>query len=254
VHRQGERERAHALFDHLLGLIPPGWDADSYDEYAREFYAACLAAEGSASKAIPLLEAAQRVYIEKPSVDYELRRNRLILGDAYDRVGRIEDARTMLKASLDERIAKEPADARTLLDARERWGRFLFDHAGQDRSAIEAAEHEFREVLAQQHGRHLVTAALAEGGLARVALARADATGAQTASARATDAFDHVVGRRDVRSGPYVWLIRSDVLLRAGDRPAAREWARRALDASLRYDDPTAPSIAQAKAALHAAE
>ena len=254
VHRQGERERAHALFDHLLGLIPPGWDADSYDEYAREFYAACLAAEGSASKAIPLLEAAQRVYIEKPSVDYELRRNRLILGDAYDRVGRIEDARTMLKASLDERIAKEPADARTLLDARERWGRFLFDHAGQDRSAIEAAEHEFREVLAQQHGRHLVTAALAEGGLARVALARADATGAQAASARATDAFDHVVGRRDVRSGPYVWLIRSDVLLRAGDRPAAREWARRALDASLRYDDPTAPSIAQAKAALHAAE
>jgi len=254
VHRQGERERAHALFKHLLALIPPDWNDDSYDEYAREFYAACLAAEGRPDAAIPLLEAAQRVYIEKPSVDYELRRNRLILGDAYDRVGRISEARTMLKASLDERIAKESADARTLLDARERWGRFLFDHAGQDRAGIDAAEHEFREILAQQHGRHLVTAALAEGGLARIALARTDLAGAQAASTRATDAFERVIGRRDVRSGPYLWLIRSDVLLRAGDRSGAREWARRALDASRRYDDPAAASISQAEAALHAAE
>ena len=99
-----------------------------------------------------------------------------------------------------------------------------------------------------------MTAALAEGGLARIALARTDLAGAQAASARATDAFERVIGRRDVRSGPYLWLIRSDVLLRAGDRSGAREWARRALDASRRYDDPAAASISQAEAALHAAE
>jgi serine/threonine-protein kinase len=249
VHRQGDRVRAHELFAHLTQMIPPNWDADSYDEYAREFYASCLAAEGRASEAIPLLEAAQRVYIAKPSVNYELRRNRLILGDAYDRVGRIDDARTMIKASLDERIEKESADARTLLDARERWGRFLLD-----RGETDAAEREFREVLAQQHGRPLVTAALAEGGLARVALAHNDLVAARDASQRAVDAFDHVIGRRDVRSGPYLWLVRADILRRSGDRAGARTWAQRALEASRRYDDPGAASIAQATAALDATD
>jgi serine/threonine-protein kinase len=248
VHRQGERDRAHALFDRLLETIPPDWNDDSYDEYAREFYAACLAAEGRARDAIPLLEAAQRVYIEKPSVDYELRRNRLILGDAYDRVGRMQEARTMLKSSLDERIAKEAADARTLLDARERWGRFLIEQGDPV-----GAEREFREVLAQTHGRRLVTTALAEGGIARLAILRNDLPAALDASRRAIDAFDATVGRRDVRSGPMVWLIRSDALRRSGDARGAREWAQRALDASRRYDDPSAASIVEAEAALRAA-
>ncbi|HEY6942200.1 tetratricopeptide repeat protein, partial [Dokdonella sp.] len=249
VHRQGDRERALALFEHLLALIPPDWDTDSYDEYAREFYASCLAAEGRAAEAIPLLEAALRTYLARPGVDYEVRRNRLILGDAYDRVGRIDDARATIKASLDERIEKESADARTLLDARERWGRFLLD-----RGELDGAEREFREVLAQQHGRMLVTAALAEGGLARLALARGDATGALSASTRAVDAFEHVLGRRDVRSGPYLWLVHAEALRRRGDRAAARSWAERALEASRRYDAPGAASIAQAEAALRMIE
>jgi tetratricopeptide (TPR) repeat protein len=249
VHRQGERARALDLFDALLRAIPARWDADSYDEYAREFYASCLAAEGRAAEAIPLLEAAQRVYIAKPGVDYELRRNRLILGDAYDRVGRSDEARTMLKASLDERIAKESADARSLLDARERWGRFLLEHGD-----IEGAEREFREVLAQQRGRHLVSGAMADGGLARVALTRGGIDAAAASSERAVDAFEHLVGRRDVRSGPYLWLLRSGVLLREGDRAGARSWAQRALGASQRYDAPDAPSILQARAALIAAQ
>jgi len=249
VHRQGDRERAHALFDHLLALIPADWDTDSYDEYAREFYASCLAAEGRAVEAIPLLEAAQRAYVARPGVDYELRRNRLILGDAYDRVGRFDDARAMIKASLDERIEKESADARTLLDARERWGRFLLERGERD-----AAEREFREVLAQQHGRALVTGALAEGGLARLALARGDDAGALAASTRAVDAFEHVLGRRDVRSGPYLWLVHAEALRRRGDRAAARSWAGRALEASRRYDVAGAASIIAAEAALRAIE
>ncbi|MEO7325304.1 MAG: serine/threonine-protein kinase [Dokdonella sp.] len=249
VHRRGERERAHALFDHLLKLIPPDWSADSYDEYAREFYAGCLAAEGRASEAIPLLEAAQRVYIEKPSVDYELRRNRLILGDAYDRVGRTNEARTMIKASLDERIAKEAPDARTVMDARERWGRFLIDQ--QD---LIGAEAQLREVLAQTHGRKIVTAALAESDLARLAMLRNDLPTALDASARAVESFEHVLGRLDVRSGPAIWLIRSDVLRRHGDLRGARDWAQRALDASRRYDDASATSIVAATAAVNATQ
>ena len=82
VHRQGERERAHALFDELFSAIPKQWDADSYAAYAREFYATCLVAEGRAQDAIPILEASQQTYIAKPSVEYELRRIRLTLGDA----------------------------------------------------------------------------------------------------------------------------------------------------------------------------
>ena len=254
VHRLGERERALALFEPLMHVIPPDWDADSNDEYAREFYASCLASEGRAAEAIPLLEAAQRAYVAKPGVDYELRRNRLILGDAYDRAGRSDEARTMLKASLDERIEKESADARTLLDARERWGRFLLDHAKPDGSDLAAAEREFREVLAQQHGRRLASGALAEGGLARIALARGDLEAANSGSQRAVEAFEHMIGRRDVRSGPYLWLLRSGVLLRRGERDAARTWAQRALEASRRYDAPAAASITQAQAALQAAQ
>ncbi len=249
VHRRGERERAHALFAHLLALIPPDWSADSYDEYAREFYAGCLAAEGRAREAIPLLEAAQRVYIEKPSVDYELRRNRLILGDAYDRVGRVDEARTMIKASLDERIAKEAPDAHTVIDARERWGRFLIDQGD-----VGGAEDQLREVLAQTHGRKIVTAAVAEGDLARLAMMRNDLPAALSASAGAVQAFEHVMGRLDVRSGPMMWLIRSEILRRSGDKHGAREWAQRALDASRRYDDPAAASIVAAAAAVRATE
>ncbi|MEO5560533.1 MAG: serine/threonine-protein kinase [Dokdonella sp.] len=249
VHRRGERARAHVMFDHLLKLIPPGWSDDSYDEYAREFYAGCLAAEGRAREAIPLLEAAQRVYIEKPSVDYELRRNRLILGDAYDRAGRTDEARTMIKASLDERIAKEAPDARTVIDARERWGRFLVDQHD-----LVGAEAQLREVMAKTHGRKIVTTALAESDLARLAMLRNDFPTALDASARAVDAFEHVLGRLDVRSGPMIWLIRSEVLRRHGDMGGARDWAQRALDASRRYDDPSAASIVTATAALHAAQ
>jgi|GEM_PF-658411 len=169
VHRQGERERAHVLFAQLLENIPRDWNEDSYAAYAREFYASCLAAEGRALEAIPLLEAAQKVYLEKPSVDYELRRNRLILGDAYARVGRIAEARTMIQASLDERIAKDAPDARSVLDARERWSRLLLEQGDFD-----AAQAQFREIDAQAHGRTTIVSALVDGDRARIALARND--------------------------------------------------------------------------------
>jgi eukaryotic-like serine/threonine-protein kinase len=248
VHRQGERDRSHALFDELFRAIPNQWNIDSYDDYAREFYAACLIAEGRSADAIPLLEAAMQTYIAKPSVEYELRRVRLILGDAYDHVGRTNEARTLLKSSLDERIAKDPPDAGTIRAARERWGRFLFaqhDSAG--------AEEQFRAVIAQERGRKLATFALAHGDMAMIYLERSDIAHAVEESRTAVQIFADVTGRRDVRSGPALWLIHAHVLRRSGNPKDAREWAQRALDASRNYDAPAAASIEQAQAELKAA-
>jgi len=247
VHRQGERERAHTLFDELFRVIPQPWDADSYDDYAREFYAACLVAEGRSQDAIPLLEASQQTYLTKPSVEYELRRIRLILGDAYDHAGRTDEARAMLKSSLDERIAKDPPDGGTVRAARERWGRFLFAH-----NDVAGAEEQFRLVIAQENGRKFATFAMAHGDMAKVYLERGDFANALAESRSAVESFAHVTGRRDVRVGPFLWLIHAEALRRSGDSKGAGEWADRALQASRRYDDPSAASIRQAEAELRA--
>jgi serine/threonine-protein kinase len=195
-----------------------------------------------------MLEASLRTYIAKPSVEYELRRMRLTLGDAYDQAGRTDEARTMLKSSLDERIAKDPPDGGTIRAARERWGRFLLDHGD-----TAGAEEQFRLVIAQEHGRRFASFALAHGGLARVYLQRNDIANASDESRAAAESFAQVTGRRDVRNGPYLWLIRSAALLRSGDAPGARDWAQRALEASRKYDDAAAAAIRQAEATLRAA-
>jgi len=247
MHRNGERAQASHLFEHLLQIMPADWSRDSYAQYAREFYADRLAAEGRAAEAIPLLEAAQKFYLAHPGVPYELRRNRLILGDAYDRAGRSDDARAQIKMSLDERIAKDPAAHRTVLAARERWGRFLLDHGD-----AAGAEAEFREVLAKAQDRTLEAIALAHAGMARLALAQGDSRSAIESNRHAMEIFDRVTGVRDVRSQPYLWLIHAQALRAAGDEAGAREWAQRALDASRRYDDPAAPSIRAAETAVQA--
>jgi serine/threonine-protein kinase len=173
---------------------------------------------------------------------------RLLLGDAYDRAGRSGHARRALQAGLEQRMALNPPESQAVLAARERWGRFLLaqgDAAG--------AEKQFREVVARDGGRRLSHLALAHGGLAGVALARGDLATASAASETAVHLFETVQGFRDVRMGPYLWLIHAEVLRRGGQVAAARDWAARALDASRRYDDPGAPSIRTAQAALLAA-
>ena len=245
LHRNGERAEALKLFDQLLRVMPAQWSRDSYAEYAREFYADRLAAEGRAAEAIPLLEAAQKFYLAHPSVPYEMRRNQLILGDAYDRAGRADEARAQIKASLDERIAKDPPAHRTVLTARERWGRFLLEHGDSG-----GAQKQFDEVLAQAQGRTLEAIALAHGGVARLATMRDDTAAAIESSRHAIDIFDHVTGVRDVRNGPYLWLIRARALRASGDANGAHEWAQKALDTSRRCDDPSAASIRDAEADL----
>ena len=250
VHQRGDRERAQKMFAALLPLLPERPEPQqAYDAaFVREMYARCLVNEGRAQLAIPLLEAVREQYTQGQLYEFDLRRLNLILADAYDQAGRTDDARRTLSALLDEWIAKGAPDFYPLLSTRERWGRFLLGQGD-----LAGAQEQFSEVVAQAHGRKLSPIALAHGGLGKVALARGDLAAAAAESATAVDMFEHLDGFRNVRTGPYLWLVRAEALRRAGDAAAARELAQRALEASLHYDDPSAASIRDARALLAAA-
>jgi len=247
VHQRGDRERAQAMFAALLPLLPDRPEPQqAYDAaFVREMYARCLVNEGRPQLAIPLLEAVQQQYTKGELYEFDLRRVKQILGDAYDLAGRSDDARRTLKALLDEWITKGAADFYPVLSTRERWGRFLLGQGD-----LVGAQEQFDEVLSEAHGRKLTPIVLAHGGLARLALARGDISAALAESTAAIDLFEHVEGFRNVRTGPYLWLIHAEALRASGDRAGAHEGAQRALDASRRYDDPSAPSIHDAEASL----
>src|SRR5262249_18421520 len=96
----GDRARATAMLDTMLAAIPAVWKANTDDTLARETYARFLTHDGRAAEAVPLLEAALKVLAAKPRHDYDLRETHLWLGDAYDAVGRTDDARQALQWSL----------------------------------------------------------------------------------------------------------------------------------------------------------
>ena len=251
VHRLGDRARADAMFARLVGLLPAQAEDQQADGVAsvQQHWAETLIAEGRPREAVaPLLQTLERRRAKRARM-YDVPMTRAALGDAYDRVGRTDDARSELDAATKEWIEKFPADSYFVLQARERWGRFLLDRGDEG-----AAAEQFREVLAQAKDRHFAPIAFAHGGLARIALAHGDVPTALTEVRVAIETFDHPTGLRDVRGGPYLWLIESAALLRSGDAAGAREKAQRALDASRRYDDPAAQSIADAQAALRAAQ
>jgi serine/threonine-protein kinase len=184
---------------------------------------------------------------------YDVREVQRELGDAYDRADRTVEARTLLKASRDEHLAKEPPDSQYTLHIRERWGRFLLDHSKPGDADFVAAEAELRAVVGQAAERRWIEAAQAHAGLARIAAARGDTAGALNENRLALAALEGVQGLYDVRVQPQLWLVCSAVLLKTGDAAGARRWAEKALEASRRYDDPSAYSITQAGAAVHAA-
>jgi serine/threonine-protein kinase len=233
-----------AKFDALQKLIPKppqGWDAWE----AISTYAACLAAQGEAARALPLLLAERASVGTGTATPSGGRYLDLALGDIYQQLGRFDEARHALQTSFDGYVAAEAADRQTRMKATERWARFLVDHGG-----VDTAERLFREVLAQDHDRHLAHAALAQAGLARVALARGQASVALAASAAAMKRWADVRGFRDVRMGAYIARVQARAQLAAGDRQGARTTAETALAESLRYDVPEAASIAEARELL----
>jgi serine/threonine protein kinase/tetratricopeptide (TPR) repeat protein len=250
IHLQGRRQEAHALFAQMLKDIPPNWQLNTFDTVARDVYAQCLMAEGRAAEAIPLLEAAYPVYTARPMSDYGVREIRGELGDAYERIGRIEEARKLLKISRDEYMGGEGLTSEYTLRSRVRWGRFLLNHSKAGDAEFADADAEMQAVIDAAGTRAWIEPVQAHEALARAALARGDTQGALRESRLALDALGRVQGLYDIRVQPQVWLAYSAALLKAGDPRGARSWAEKAAEASQRYDDAEAESIKRAKAAV----
>jgi serine/threonine protein kinase len=248
VHSSGDRQRALALFEALLTLIPA--DSSQYEAIqAREAYAGALLAEGRAMQALEILQAIERQFQSISRYDADLPRIRQRLGEAYAYIGRTDEARRLLQAVLEQRVARNQPDNPSLMTIRQRWGRFLLA-----RGDIAGAQTQLREVLDRDHGRNLVATALALADMARVELARGDAQAALSASTQAMQRWNNAItGARDVRQGPSIWLAHSAALNATGNKAEALKYAQQALEASQRYDDASAASIKQAQEAVEAA-
>jgi len=237
LHLAGERERADAQFETLMTHLPPPTQHVINASIVREYYGERLAAQGRPALGVPLLEIAERDYVDHPRDEFDLRRARLRLGDALDRVGRTTEARAMLSKSLDDYIAHAKPEQQPVLAVRERWGRFLLDQGDSV-----AAGQQFEEIVRQAHERKLSHVALAHGDLARVALAQRNVDVALTESAVALDLWDHRQGFYDVRMGPYLQRIRADALLEAGKIDEAQRLEDAAWAASEKFDAPESPT------------
>jgi eukaryotic-like serine/threonine-protein kinase len=248
LHLNGQRDEAMRQFRDLLTVMPAGPTRFESAE-ALIAYGDCLLRQGEAAAALPVLEAVARWQQNMPPGSNALRRMHLRLGDVYEQLGRGAEARRLLETAYAEYAAAEAPDRQTRMAATERWARFLVAH---DEPA--PAKALFAAVLAQDHGRHYAHAALAQAGMARVALAGGDVAAAMTASQAARDDWAAVRGFRDVRMGVYIDRVRAQVLLAAGDNAGAQTLAESALAASLHYDVATAPSVAEAQSLLQQAK
>ena len=239
----GDRAEANRLFDELRRVLPaaPSEEEGIWYGIARENYGTCLAQQGRLPEAVAELEAVSEVYARIGTAGAGAARNRLrlALGDAYDRLGRHDDARQMLQTALQGHVKFWPADSPLVLPYRERWGRFLLS-----RGEAADAEAQFREVISQDHGRNLAYTALAYADLSLLALGHGDAGAALAASTQALRVFDTATGYRNVRMQPSLWRIHAQALARAGNFADAQAFAQRALQAFQRYDDPASAEIA----------
>jgi serine/threonine-protein kinase len=244
LHLGGRENEARAQFETLRASMPfPPQANDGWEAFA--IYAECLIAEGDAERGRSIAEAAERNFLVRPEAPNSVRRVRLRLGEAYEQLGRIDDARRTLKAAYDEYVKTELPERQTRMAATERWARFLVSQGD-----AEAARTLFTEVLAQDHERHLAHSALARGGLARVALAEKDIASALRESQTALADWSAVRGFRDVRMGAYLKRVEARVLLASGDAARARTFAQEALTESLRFDVPGATSVSEARELL----
>jgi serine/threonine-protein kinase len=249
AHLGGDRERADAMFQALMKLLPPPRHVfrnaleENAAARARETYATRLAAEGRPADALPLFEAARIGFEHAPTYEYDLRQLRAETGAAADAAGRRSSALRLLQGALDEYDAKAPPADPGRLRARESLARALW-HQG----AAVAAGREWRRVIDDAAGRPLAPVVLACEGLARAALRAGDAEAAQAWTTRAEDALAHVSGPQDARLGPRVALVAADVLLARGQPREASARARQAVVALRRFDAATSAELAEALA------
>lgn len=238
LHLAGQREAAHREFDRLLPLLPDESRNVMEAATVRMNYGDRMASEGQPLLAIPALEAAERAYARQSTFTFQLRMVRRLLGDAYARAGRNDDAGRMLKASLRDYLEHQPDSEQPVMAIRESWGRWLLDNG-----KLDEAQTQFGTIVDHTDGRTLAHIALAHGGLARVAMARDDHPAALRESAVALDVWNRVTGFRDVRMAPYLQRIRADALAADGKVAAAQALEDAAAAASARYDHRDSPTI-----------
>jgi eukaryotic-like serine/threonine-protein kinase len=257
LHRRGQRQRALELFAERLSALPPEGQAvlDVYNAQAsavlREDYGSCLVAEGRPKEAIPLLQAAIRLYRTMPLYsDFRVAAPaHVALGEAYLDSGHAADAQRELAALLKGLAAAKPAGDAVLLQAREIWGRSL-----RSIGRVSEAKAQFAEVLVHADGRNIGPVARAHADLARQALAEGHLQEAEQHSAAAVTIGEAAHLEPDVRLNIGLWMIRAQVLLRTGDGQGALALAKRALEASRRYDDPGSAATTEAAALVGRAQ
>ena len=248
LYRHGDRVRAASMYTDMMATVPADWKQTSEDTLAREAYAEFLTWEGRASEAVPLLEAALEVLKERPQHEYDVRNLQLLLGDAYEQTGRIDAARSSLQSALRDYEAHEPHARPSVLEAQERWARFLIDHP-RDAADLETADRELQGVLldAQSSGAFTVAAARARIDLARLALSRSRYDDAQRETDRAADALRQVRSLYDVRIEDELLCIKSEALAALNRLPDARTGAADALSAARRHDGPQSADLRRAQ-------
>jgi tetratricopeptide (TPR) repeat protein len=248
LHMMGQRDAGIQRFEALRHLIPDpptnsaGWSVLSD-------YAGRLGAQGQPERGVTWMEGAERFEQTHPSAPFALRRLHLLLGNLYSLLGRRDDARRLLKSSFDDYVANDPAASQARMGATERWARVVLEDGRP-----EEARRLFDEVVALDKGRNLTPTALAQIGQARVELSLGHPDAAVPLGAAAVERWHAVTGYRDVRAGPVILRVQARALLAAGNLSAAKVAAADALVQSLRYDAPTAASIAEARALLTQAD
>ncbi len=239
----GERDRSIALYKSLMTPDLDSVAATGLPASVRREYGGTLARQGRGAEAIPLLEKALAEMSVHSQDEYALRLAKVMLADAYDQVGRAEEARTLLKDARDDYVAHSPASLS--IGVEERWARFLLDHGDTT-----AAAREFNAVLQQSKGAPSSAAAMAAAGLARIALAAGATAEADAQSARAVKLIDAATGSYDKRMRIEVRLVRARSLATLGRVAEARALAADALADAERFDAPESSQLARARALL----
>ncbi len=251
IYEHGDRAEALAMFAAMLAVIPPDWKATTDDTLSREDYAACLTREGRAAESVPLLEAALEVVKARPRHDFDVRSAEELLGDAYDAVGRTDDARSSLQAALEDYAAHEPGSRPAALEARERWARFLIDHprGAQDEADARATLSGLLKDAASS-ARYTAAPARAQADLAKLELRRADAAAAFQRIQFAEAALRDIQAVYDVRVAEEILLMRAEVLVALQRIPEARAAAGQALAQALRHGPAQGANSLRARAIL----
>lgn len=236
LHLAGDRDGAHREFSRVVPLLPKDGRHAIEAAAVREVYGERLSAEGRPELGIPHLQAAEAIYRRQSAHPFKWRLTLRYLGEAQAQAGRIDEAGRTLKRSLDDYLAHQADAEQPVMAIRESWGRWLLD-----RGRLDEAQAQFDTILAHAEDRPLAHVALAQGGLARVALARGDMSTAQRHSAAALDTWTRVTGFRDIRMGVVLQRVRADVLAATGDLAGAQRLEEAAAEASRRFDHPDSP-------------